>query len=215
MLGRFRRHAGRTYRGSLLLALGVAPALGCLPDPVDVTGKRCDAEQSCGPGFLCQDGRCSRDDASPSPPTNLVRNSGFEEGTEGWEATGALSTESPGFSGAFAARLMPRGDGAPATLTPRAPPLRDSADSYYCASAWVRGGPGHTVALELLEGAEVQETAALPLDGTWRQVTVTTLFLARAVGTVRLVIPADVASPVWVDEVQLWRSDSVFCEDGP
>ncbi|NMO15749.1 hypothetical protein HPC49_03320 [Pyxidicoccus fallax] len=203
-----------THRQGLLLVLGAILAPGCIPDAVDVTGKRCGPEQSCGPGLQCVEGRCTSDDVQP-PPTNLVRNPGFENGVEGWETTGELSTEAPGFAGALAARLVPTGNGEPVTLTPRSPPLLDAEDSYYCASAWVRGGAGHTAVLEILEGTEVSSSEELPLDGTWRQVKVSTLLFENEVGTLRLVIPAEVDTPVWVDEVALWRSDSVLCENGP
>ncbi|MFP2909046.1 hypothetical protein ACLESD_29190 [Pyxidicoccus sp. 3LFB2] len=198
----------------MLLALGVA-APGCIPAPVDVTGKRCGPDQACGPGFQCLEGRCSAGGATPRP-TNLVPNSGFEEGAQGWETAGVLSTEAPGFSGTVAARLVAREDGAPVTLAPRVPPLLDSAEGYYCASAWVRGGEGRTAVLRLLVDSVPDETVELPLDGSWKQVTASTLFFAHSVGSVQLVLPAEVGTPVWVDDVRLWRSDDdSLCEVEP
>lgn len=207
VLGRFRNRA-------VLLALGVAAAPGCIPEPVDVTGKRCGPDQACGPGLQCVEGRCSVEDATPRP-TNLVPNSGFEEGAQGWETTGVLSTESPGFTGAVAARLVARQAGATVTLAPRTPPLLDSREGYYCASAWVRGSEGRTAVLHLLVDSVLDETVELPLDGSWRQLTASTLFFAHSVGTVQLVLPAEVDPPVWVDDVRLWRSDDSLCEVEP
>ncbi|MCP3138309.1 hypothetical protein [Pyxidicoccus xibeiensis] len=203
-----------TYRQGLLFVLGVVALSGCIPDAVDVTGKLCGLEQSCGPGFHCQAGRCAEGD-EPARPTNLVRNSGFEGGTDGWETTGVLSTEPPGFAGALAARLVARGGATPVTLTPRSPPLLDSEEDFYCASAWVRGGPGRTAVLEILDGSDVADSEELPLDDTWQQVTVSSLFLENSVGTLRLVVPAEGEAPVWVDEVALWRTATVDCENGP
>jgi len=107
VLGSFRKRVAS-------LALGVAAAASCLPEPVDVTGKRCDPDQACGPGFQCLEGRCSVGDATQRP-TNLVSNPGFEEGAQGWVTTGVLSTEAPSFAGAVAARLVARQKGASVT----------------------------------------------------------------------------------------------------
>jgi len=196
------------------LALGVAAAASCLPEPVDVTGKRCDPDQACGPGFQCLEGRCSVGDATPRP-INLLSNPSFEEGARGWVTTGVLSTEAPSVTGAVAARLVARQKGALVTLGPLVPPLRDSVESFYCASAWIRGGEGRTAVLHLLVDSAPEETVEFQLDGSWRQVTASTLFFAHSVGSVQLVLPADVETPVWVDDVRLWRSDSGSCEVGP
>jgi hypothetical protein len=208
VLGRFRKRAA-------LLVLGVAAAPGCIPEPVDVTGKRCGPDQSCGPGLQCLAGRCSAGDETPRP-ANLVSNSGFEEGAQGWETPGVLTSEAPGFTGGVAARLVAREEGAIVTLTPRSPPLLDPEEGFYCASAWIRGSEGRTAVLQLLVDSGPDETGELPLDGTWRQVTASTYFFPDMVGSVRLVLPAGVQTPVWVDDVKLWRSDSSSpCEDAP
>lgn len=208
MLGRFRKRAA-------LLVLGIATTPGCIPEPVDVTGKRCGPDQSCGPGLQCLAGRCSAGDEPPRP-ANLVSNSGFEEGVQGWETSGVLTSEAPGFTGAAAARLVARQEETTVTLTPRSPPLLEPVEGFYCASAWIRGSEGRTALLQLLVDSVSDETVELPLDGTWRQVTASTLFFPDMVGSVRLVLPAGVQTPVWVDDVKLWRSESSSpCEDEP
>jgi hypothetical protein len=82
VLGSFRKRVA-------LLALGVVAEAGCIPEPVDVTGKRCDPDQACGPGFQCLEGRCSVG-AATQRPTNLVSNPGFEEGAQGWVTTSVV-----------------------------------------------------------------------------------------------------------------------------
>ncbi|QSQ17639.1 hypothetical protein [Myxococcus landrumensis] len=202
----------RTCRQGVVLALGMACGLGCLPDPVDVAGKRCDSREECGAGFLCQAGRCVSGGAVLD---NLVLNPGFEQGVEGWVSTGSLTPVRPGFRGESAARLEVPLEQARVTLQPLSPPLLEARDSYYCASAWVRGPSGQSATLALLSDSEAQDPVSVSLNDTWQELKTSTLFVGDEAGSVRLTFVAVPGAALSVDEVRLWRAGSIFCEDGP
>lgn len=202
----------RTCRQGVVLALGMVCGWGCLPDPVDVAGKRCDSQPECGAGFLCQDGRCVTGGAGVD---NLVRNPGFELGVEGWVSTGLLTSVRPGFRGEASARLEVPPEQERVTLQPLAPPLLEARDSYYCASAWVRGPSGHSVTLALLSGSEPQDPVHVSLNDTWQELKTSTLFVGDDSGSMRLTFVAAPGAALSVDEVRFWRAGSIFCEDGP
>ncbi len=97
----------------------VVAGLACFPEPLDVTGKRCLDEQSCGPDHLCQASLCvprgsdadggvadggedptdagEPDAGPPGPLVNLLVNPGFESeidsdggSPEGWSTLPSL-----------------------------------------------------------------------------------------------------------------------------
>jgi hypothetical protein len=114
-------------------------------------------------------------------PGNLLANGDFEGGLSGWGALGGARIErvAVAHSGAWALRIEPGGDGAPARLGIISPlEVEARQGRTYHGSAWVRASrPGTEVTLTLREqsgdGQSSADVIGVSLqDGDWHEVAV-------------------------------------------
>jgi hypothetical protein len=152
----------------------------------------------------------------PPPDFNIVGNSGFEQGTSGWNNNGtanvSLEQVAGGHSGSFAARLTNGGSTA-VTMTLNDSPnwVTTSTTGTYTARAWVRSDTGTGKAYirlrEYQAGTQVTSTSSVvTLSSTWQQVTVSLTPQAAGSSTIDLnvyVSGAPAGTNLYVDDVVL------------
>lgn len=208
------------------MLLGAISA-GCLPETLDLAGKRCATDRPCGQGLLCIEGRCTTDAESHatdagsgttdagSRSSNLLVNGSFERGSEGWSSlTGVplLPQALSAHEGAQALGLQPAANG----VVPTVPPVSSSqADTLYCAGAFV-WGPGAQVVLAILEGDSANpssrfESPALTSSGNWTEIRAE----GRAHGGSPLTVELRTITTLgtfFVDDIELWISTGSSCD---
>jgi hypothetical protein len=121
------------------------------------------------------------DASAPPPPANLIGNSGFETGTDGWKGSAGttLTRVSPGHSGSWAGQLANTSGGSLTCQLNDSPDwVKPTTNATYTATAWVRGdaaGAGATVRLRVREydGQTLVGTkeSSVVLTTDWQQVT--------------------------------------------
>lgn len=212
--------------------LSGAMSAACLPEALDVAGKRCATDRPCGLGFLCIEGRCATDAESRtsdagrttdagsrttdggSRSSNLLVNGSFERGSEGWSTLTGVPVLPQALSvheGAQALGVQPAASG----VMPTVPPVSSSqADTLYCARAFV-WGTGAQVVLAILEGDSANpssrfESPALTSSGKWSEI--------RAEGRARGGTPLTVElrtittlGTFLADDIELWISTGSSC----
>ncbi len=148
---------------------------------------------------------------------NIVRNSGFEQDTSGWNNNGTagvtLDRASPAHTGSYAARLTNTNTTAKTiTLNDSSPNwVPTTAAGTYTARAWVRSDTGTGTAYlrirEYQSGTEVTKAQqAVTLSTTWQQVTISLTPQAAGSSNLDLNVYASSApagTNLYVDDVVL------------
>lgn len=208
------------------MLLGAISA-GCLPETLDLVGKRCATDRPCGLGLLCIEGRCTTDAESHTPDAgsrtpdagsrgaSLLVNGTFERGSEGWSTlTGVpvLPQSLAVHEGAQALGVQPAASG----VVPTVPPVSSSqADTLYCARVFVLG-TGAQVVLAILEGDSANpsnrfESPALTSSGKWTEIRAE----GRARGGSPLTIELRTITTLGTflaDDIELWSSTGSSCD---
>jgi hypothetical protein len=120
----------------------------------------------------------------PPPDYNIVGNSGFEQGTTGWNSNGTagvtLDRPEAGHSGTYAARLTNTNTTATTMTLNDASPnwVATSSAGTYTATAWVRSDTGTgkaSLRIREYQGSTlvVLASSVVTLSPTWQQVTLT------------------------------------------
>ena len=159
-----------------LWVLGALCASGCLFGDLDETGKRCDDQRPCSPGYVCDgNGTCFPDVDGGTTTPNLLQNPGFEAGLTGWKGLGQSTLEhTVVHAGANAMRVtVPAGADNLALFPDQSMPVTDGGTTY-CLELWARGTPGLQMTLALREkqsdgGFVGTVTDKQTLDGTWQR----------------------------------------------
>jgi hypothetical protein len=76
--------------------LTVPLVMSCLPEPLDVAGRRCSATRPCGPGFECVNAQCRRE-------SDQIQDGGFDAGVDGSvvDAGADAGQRDAGFDGGY------------------------------------------------------------------------------------------------------------------
>jgi hypothetical protein len=152
----------------------------------------------------------------PPPDYNIVGNSGFEQGTSGWNNNGTanvvLEQAAGGHSGSYAARLT-NGNSTSTTMTLNDSPnwVATSTTGTYTAHAWVRSDTGTGkayVRLREYQGSTLVTltSSVVTLSPTWQQVTVSLTPQAAGSSSIDLnvyVSGAPAGTNLYVDDVVL------------
>ena len=120
----------------------------------------------------------------PPPDYNIVGNSGFEQGTTGWNSNGTagvtLDRPEAGHSGTYAARLTNTNTTATTMTLNDASPnwVATSSAGTYTATAWVRSDTGTgkaSLRIREYQGGTlvVLASSVVTLSPTWQRVTLT------------------------------------------
>ena len=194
--------------------LGLVLLAGCARTPVDLTGKRCDAQRPCGKNYACNDaGTCDY-----TGPLNLVVNPGFENGTAGWTASNSsVQPTTPGRNSANAALWTPLAN-LDGLLSPTTPSLeRPVKDAVYCARAWLKGDDEENVYLQSLEnGTSADQDFVTLKGGTWRRAETRVVASGGTLSIALLSNEPLTALNISVDDVALWESvDGATCTEEP
>ena len=164
------------------------------------------------------------DAGGPGPLGNLLVNGDFEQADggflPGWRTTPfdsaygmSMPTQTP--FGARAALIYVTSPSTSFSLAPSNVPVADAGAAIYCAAAWFKGEDAE-LRLQIREGpgADPEITESAPVVGarTWQELRVvrqTTTF-----GPVDIRVVGDVRSEtgVYIDNVELWRSTSMECD---
>jgi hypothetical protein len=212
-----------------ILAGAMLPA--CLPEALDLAGKRCAADRPCGSGFLCVDGTCAEGDAGPglicadggcaadagSHGPNLLVNGDFERSwqPEGWSSLTGIPLLIETIAVHEGAQALNVRGGASGLQQAVPPASLSQADALYCARAFV-WGVGAEVVLAIVEGdiadpAASFESPAVTTSGKWTEI--------RSQGRARGGSPLTVK--LWtntllgtfcVDDIELWISAGSKCD---
>jgi len=121
---------------------------------------------------------------APPPDYNIVGNSGFEQGTTGWNSNGTagvtLDRPEAGHSGTYAARLTNTNTTATTMTLNDASPnwVATSSAGTYTATAWVRSDTGTgkaSLRIREYQGGTlvVLASSVVTLSPTWQRVTLT------------------------------------------
>ncbi|MGA9521091.1 MAG: hypothetical protein WBV82_06480 [Myxococcaceae bacterium] len=156
---------------------------------------------------------------------DLLVNGDFEEGDggvlPGWrtepfpDAVGlSMETQTP--FGERAAMIYVDPPETQFSLSPSKVPLPDAGPGIYCATAWFNGEDSD-LQLQIREGPEptprITRSSPVLGDGTWQELRVSRQTQTTGPITIRITGDLRVAySPVYVDNVKLWRSASLKCE---
>jgi hypothetical protein len=212
-----------------ILVGAILPA--CLPDALDLAGKRCAADRPCGSGFLCVDGTCVGSNArtglvcadggydadTGSHGSNLLVNGDFERSwqPDGWGSLTGIPLLIETIAVHEGAQALSVRGGA-SGLVPAVPPVSSSlADALYCARAFV-WGVGAEVVLAILEGdtaapAASFESPALTTSGKWTEIR----SQGRAHGGSPLTVKLwtiTILGTFLVDDIELWISAGSTCD---
>ena len=198
--------------------LSGAVVAACLPEALDVVGKRCSVDRPCGQEFFCVEGRCTTDaGSSGSRSPNLLVNGTFESGSqpEGWSSLTGVPLLIETLSVHDGARALTVGLGADGVV-PTVPPVSSSqAGTLYCARAFI-SGTGAQVVLAILEGDAASsstrfESPALTSSGKWSEIRAE----GRAHGGSPLTVQLRAITTLGtflVDDIELWSSSGSSCD---
>ena len=164
-------------------------------------------------------GNCSS--AAKTPP-NLVPNSGFECGDQGWSPqSGTLAADADARTGSQSAKLIATGTPPAGKFALTQPVVTSTSGKTYCAVAWLKGTVGDAI-LSVLEdkgGSVVDHTFSTPVASTtWLRAPPSTNLEVRAAAGSKLYVRVLMRTPsandtLFVDDVDLWESADGLCKE--